>query len=215
MATDEAKTVKLKTSDDQDRDVPYAVAKMNQTIATMIDDDCFEESDEGLPLSNVSAAVLDKVIEYCQQHKDDSPLSEEQVEEKRREEITGWDADFVKVPQNELFELILAANFLDNKPLLDLTCKKVAFMIRGKTPEEIRKTFNIENDFTPKEEEQVREENHWVEEKPWVLHSSADENPEKQKKKFYWREKNRKTKEKVLTINNQKNKIKKKFFLIF
>jgi len=166
MATDEAKTVKLKTSDDQDRDVPYAIAKMNQTIATLIDDDCFEDSDEGLPLSNVSAAVLDKVIEYCQHHKDDPPLSEEQVEEKRREEITGWDADFVKIPQNELFELILAANFLDNKPLLDLTCKKVAFMIRGKTPEEIRKTFNIENDFTPEEEEQVREENHWVEEKP-------------------------------------------------
>ena len=74
------------------------------------------------PLSNISAAVLDKVIEYCQRHKDDPPLSEEQVEEKRREEITGWDADFVNVAQNELFEFILAANFLDNKPLLDLTC---------------------------------------------------------------------------------------------
>ena len=28
-------------------------------------------------------------------------------------------------------------------------------MIKGKTPEEIRKTFNIKNDFTPAEEEQV------------------------------------------------------------
>ena len=27
----------------------------------------------------------------------------------------------------------------------------------GKTPEEIRKTFNIKNDFTPEEEEQVCE----------------------------------------------------------
>ena len=28
-------------------------------------------------------------------------------------------------------------------------------MIKGKTAEEIRKTFNIKNDFTPAEEEQV------------------------------------------------------------
>jgi len=29
-------------------------------------------------------------------------------------------------------------------------------MIKGKTADEIRKTFNIKNDFTPAEEEQVR-----------------------------------------------------------
>jgi len=37
-------------------------------------------------------------------------------------------------------------------------------MIKGKTPEQIRKTFNIQNDFTPEEEEAVRQENKWAEE---------------------------------------------------
>ena len=32
-------------------------------------------------------------------------------------------------------------------------------MIKGKSPEEIRKLFNIINDFTPEEEAQIRREN--------------------------------------------------------
>ena len=55
--------------------------------------------------------------------------------------------------------------FLSFQGLLDVTCKTVANMIKGKTPEDIRKTFNIKNDFTPSEEEQVRKENEWCEEK--------------------------------------------------
>ena len=66
--------------------------------------------------------------------------------------------------QEALFELILAANFMDIKPLLDLTCAKVASMIKGKTPEQIRQTFNIVNDFSPEEEAKVREENKWCDE---------------------------------------------------
>ena len=42
-----------------------------------------------------------------------------------------------------------------------MTCKTVANMIKGKTPEEIRKTFNIKNDFTPSEEEQVKNFNNF------------------------------------------------------
>ena len=64
-----------------------------------------------------------------------------------------------------ILKCLQAANYLDIKGLLDVTCKTVANMIKGKTPEEIRKTFNIKNDFTAGEEEQVRKENEWCEEK--------------------------------------------------
>ena len=63
-----------------------------------------------------------------------------------------------------LLQLILAANYLDIKPLLDLTCAKIASMMKDKTTEEMRQIFNIVNDFTPEEEAQVREENKWCEE---------------------------------------------------
>ncbi|WMV51648.1 hypothetical protein MTR67_045033 [Solanum verrucosum] len=55
-----------------------------------------------------------------------------------------------------------AANHLNIKSLIDLTCQTVADMIKGKTPEEIRKILNIKNDFTPEEEEEVKRENAWA-----------------------------------------------------
>jgi len=58
-----------------------------------------------------------------------------------------------------------AANYLDIKALLDVGCKTVANMIKGKSPDEIRKTFNIQNDFTPEEEDQIRRENEWAEDR--------------------------------------------------
>lgn len=63
-----------------------------------------------------------------------------------------------------MFEIILAANYLDIKPLLDLGCRTVAGMMKGKSAEEIRKLFNIKNDFTAEEEAQIRRENEWAEE---------------------------------------------------
>lgn len=109
-----------------------------------------------IPLPNVNATILRKVIQWCQYHKED-PIPAEDVENKdrRTDDIPSWDVEFLKVDQGTLFEIILAANYLDIRGLLDVSCKTVANMIKGKTPEEIRRTFNIRNDFTPEEEEQV------------------------------------------------------------
>jgi S-phase kinase-associated protein 1 len=56
----------------------------------------------------------------------------------------------------------MAANYLDIKGLQGLTCRAVVDMIHGKSPEEIRKTFNIKNDLTKEEEEAIRSENSWA-----------------------------------------------------
>ncbi|XP_058796271.1 S-phase kinase-associated protein 1-like [Phymastichus coffea] len=159
--------IKLKSSDDQVFDVDVKVAQQSVTIKTMLEDLGFteEEEEEPIPLPNVVGPILKKVLEWATYHKDDPPLVEDENSEKRTDDICDWDMEFLKVDQGTLFELILAANYLDIKRLLDVTCKTVANMIKGKTPEEIRKTFNIKNDFTPAEEEQVRKDNEWCEEK--------------------------------------------------
>ena len=146
-------SIKLQSSDGEIFPVDVEIAKQSVTIKIMLEELGMDEEDEEVvPLPNVNAAILKKLIQWATYHKDDPPLP-------------SWDANFLKVDQGTLFELILAANYLDIKGLLDVTCKTVADMIKGKTPEEIRKTFNIKNVSTPSEEEQVRKENEWCEEK--------------------------------------------------
>jgi S-phase kinase-associated protein 1 len=152
------KRVKLKSSDDEMFEVDEAVAFESQAVKNMIEDTGI---DAPIPLPNVSSKILAKVIEYCKYHVENQKTSEDKPAAPE-DEIKAWDAEFVKVDQATLFDLILAANYLNIKNLLDLTCQTVADMIKGKTPEEIRKTFNIKNDFTPEEEEEVRRENQWA-----------------------------------------------------
>ena len=147
--------VKLQSSDNEVFEVDVEVAKQSEVIRQMVEDCDYDDfDDEPIPLLNVNAAILRKVIEWATHHKDDPPPKEdEENREKRTDDIEPFDRGFLKVDQGTLFELILAANYLDMKLLLDVLCKTVANMIKGKTPEEIRKTFNIKHDFKPEEEQ--------------------------------------------------------------
>ncbi|XP_074584467.1 SKP1-like protein 1A [Curcuma longa] len=161
MALDGEKKVTLLSSEGEEFEVDEAVAAQSQTIRHMIEDGCAHGN---VPLPNVTSQILGKVIEYCKMRVDvycsagqDGILGGAEAEG-----FKAWEAEFVKVDQATLFDLILAANYLDIKPLLDLTCQTVANMIRGKTPEEIRGIFDIKNDFTPEEVEETRRENQWA-----------------------------------------------------
>lgn len=149
-----AQKVTLVSSDSQDYTVTEEVAFMSETVKNTLEETGGE--DTKVPLPNVHSKILSKVLEYCNFHVDASKKNTDDKPAKTEEEVKTWDSDFVKVDQATLFELILAANYLNIKSLLDLGCLTVANMIKGKTPEEIRKTFNIPNDFTPEEEEEVR-----------------------------------------------------------
>lgn len=160
----------LKSNDDEIFEVDRSVIRLSTTLNTMFQDLGMDQTEAGdvlndpIPLANVNGAILRKVITWCQHHKDDPPISEDaESKERRTDDIPSWDVEFLKVDQGTLFELILAANYLDVRGLLDVACKTVANMIKGKTPEEIRRTFNIKNDFTAEEEEQIRRENAWCE----------------------------------------------------
>jgi S-phase kinase-associated protein 1 len=160
--------VTLASNDGVTMTVDRNVAEKSMLIKNLIMD-LGEETVQNtpVPLPNVNEQVLRKVIEWCEYHRNDPFTNPDDDADMRKKttEIDEWDQKFMQVDQEMLFEIILASNYLDIKPLLDVGCKTVANMIKGKSPEEIRKTFNITNDFTPEEEEQIRRENEWAEDR--------------------------------------------------
>jgi S-phase kinase-associated protein 1 len=147
----------LQSYDGETFEVDEAVALKSQTIKYLIEDGCANNT---IPIPNVTGKILAMIIEYCKKHVEAEAASSD--EKPSEDDLKAWDADFVKIDSATLFELVIAANYLNINNLLNLTCATVGDMIKGKTSEEIRETFNIVNDFSPEEEEEIRRENQWT-----------------------------------------------------
>ncbi|KAL4800938.1 E3 ubiquitin ligase complex SCF subunit sconC [Aspergillus venezuelensis] len=169
MAPKNEQIVILETSDGKHIETARDLAERSLLIKNLLDDLCTQEEppSEAIPIPNVTENVMTKILEWSMHHRNDPLPKEGEEDDSRRKttDIEEWDQKFMQVDQEMLFEIILAANYLDIKALLDIGCKTVANMIKGKSPEEIRKTFNIQNDFTPEEEDQIRRENEWAEDR--------------------------------------------------
>ena len=154
-----SKVYKLNTKDMEEDDfieVEEDICKMMITVKHMIED--VPDVEEIIPLITVNRDIFHIVLDCCRIELNNSELNEVEKENYMLEFLSNID-------QQTLFEVILASNFLDIPKLLDNSCQLVANMIKSKTPEEIRTLFNIKNDFTPEEEEQIRRENEWCEER--------------------------------------------------
>ncbi|ESQ30633.1 hypothetical protein EUTSA_v10011957mg [Eutrema salsugineum] len=152
MSKSEKKIV-LKSLDNEAFEVEKAVALQSQTIWVMCEDKCVGNE---IPLENVTGQILAKVIDYCKKHAVVDGDGDESSEE-----LKNWDTEFTKnMDQSTLFNMILAANYLNIKSLLNLTCQAVAD--KTKTIDEFHTFLNIENNFTPEEEAQICQENLWA-----------------------------------------------------
>lgn len=127
------------------------LAEMSGLIADMISDNNDEEDDE-IPLPTITRNMLEKITEFCKYHKMD-PLGE--IEKPLRSNdmsvVLGferaWYAEFInQFDVQAVQQLLIAANYLDIKPLLQLSAAKVASLIKNKTAEQIRQTFGIVDD---------------------------------------------------------------------
>lgn len=117
----------------------------SETLKNLIED---VGTNSTIPLPNISSKNFKKILEYLSHPRE-----------------TPWDAEFTaQMAQDDLYELLLATNFLDIKSLMNMLCSAAAALMKDKSVEELRDMFAIENDFTEAEERENAEANKWVEE---------------------------------------------------
>lgn len=162
--TNNKNSVNLVSSEGTVFTVPIENAKISNLVKMMMDTDTDSDEIEEIPLLGVTSKILSQIVVFMEHIKEEplnnisQPIQTNDISEIVQERYVTFLND-----TDNLHELISASNYMDIKPLLTLTCVKLACMIKGKSPEEIRKTFNIVNDLTPEDEEQIREEEKWCE----------------------------------------------------
>ncbi|KAK9269641.1 hypothetical protein L1049_001418 [Liquidambar formosana] len=118
-ATMSSQQIKLISSDGSIFYVDKDVVEESKTIMGIIEEESVAKDTITLP--QVTGAVLSKVILYLEKH------FEARKSDKRgdgvEEDLKAWDADFVKANLSILYDLILAADYLEFESLLNLTGK--------------------------------------------------------------------------------------------
>ncbi|KAH9261241.1 hypothetical protein BASA81_000945 [Batrachochytrium salamandrivorans] len=166
-----AKLVLLRPGGEEEGGVSIQVARevacMSTLIKDMLEDDDPESTPE-IPLPNVHRRELTVVLEFCHKHCNDPmlkiprPLPSSDLSHV----VSEWDVEFCtrnSTTNQDLFDLILAANYLDIPDLLMLGCAKLTTMIKDKTPEEIKQLFATPDQvYAADDEERIRKENPWI-----------------------------------------------------
>lgn len=81
--------------------------------------------------------------------------------EKLQEDSVGltWKEEFLDRSKEDLISLTLLANYLNAEELTSDLCKTIAKLFNNKTPEEIREEWNLPDDLTDEEKENILKQN--------------------------------------------------------
>lgn len=137
-------TIKLQSSDGITFNADIEVIKCSGTIKTLLEEcDTSDGDGDAIPLPNVHSDTLERVLRWADHH----------AKTPSHNYITVWEQEFLDVDRGRLFETILAAHYLDIKPLMSNACKVAAEQMKRKNANELRVFFNIDNCANPNGEQ--------------------------------------------------------------
>ena len=151
-----SKMITLNSTDNVKCQIDSKAAERSVLLKGLIQD--YEDSE--IPMPDIRGDILKKVIEYLDHYKGTDPKEiQRPLPSNNLADVTDeWDINFLNsIDLDATFDLINAANYMDIKPLLDLSCAKVASLMKGKSAEEIRTMFSIECDLSEEELKEYEE----------------------------------------------------------
>ena len=154
----DSKNLILESSDNQKIEIDSESAKKSHLLEIYID--ISSNLQEPIKLPDIKFDILKKIVEYLTHYKDKTPkdIPKPMPSSNLNEVIDEWDVNFINsIELDNIFDLINAANYMDIPSLLDLSCAKIASLMKGKTAQEIRTMFNIECDLTEEELKEYEE----------------------------------------------------------
>lgn len=153
-------SISLVSNDGQKFELESEAAKASKLIANTLED---SSETEEIPIEQVTGTILAKVIDYLKHIAEQPPTKiEKPLKGEFNECVNDWECSFCDLENEQLFDVMMAANFMEVKPLLNLMCAKVASKIKGKNPDEAREAVGVVNDFEPEEYAKLYEENKWA-----------------------------------------------------
>ena len=157
---DGVKTIFLISSDGKKLETNENAIKKSLLLKNTLND--YPDHAE-IPLKNVKSEILKKIIEYLEHYENEEPkeIPKPLPDNNFEKHVDKWDYDFINLDLETISEIIISANHMDIKPLLELASAKVASIIRVYDKKKIREEFHISNDLKPKEEEELINEETW------------------------------------------------------
>jgi S-phase kinase-associated protein 1 len=147
--------------------VTFQLTAEAANLSDLVKDAVADGDDSGtcVDVLRVNSTTLADVVRFLTHYEKEAmpeiptPLNGNSFAENMTQE---WYKDFINEKDREhVFDLLTAANYMQIKPLLDLTCLKVTFELTGKSAEEIREILNLPA-LTPEEEAKARQEHKWI-----------------------------------------------------
>jgi hypothetical protein len=109
-----------------------------------------------VPIPGVSSGILELIVIYMNEHKGvEPPIIETPLRSKVMKEVCShkWDAEYIdEIGENrqQLYDLILGANYMGINSLMRLGCAKVASFIKDNPLSMIRDILDPNHTMSPK-----------------------------------------------------------------